>query len=245
MNIENSLEILKDFGLSNVEIQAYITLLKIGASNASTISKEMKIKRTTAYPILERLMERGLISSYEQGLKKIFVPLRPNKLAFNYEKKIESLNRIVPLLEKLSHSESNKMLGVKLIQSKKELEALYTDILNEYKNKEYYIIGSSSAWLNIDRDFFVDYRTRRAKNNTKVKLILTTESQFEEGQDDVSLKREFKYLPEKYTFKSTIDIYDDKILIVGPEMKALCVVIAVPPMVDIFRSIFEILWENL
>jgi hypothetical protein len=54
--------------------------------------------------------------------------------------------------------------------------------------------------------------------------------------------RTFKYLPEKYVLKSTIDIYADKIVIIGPEIKALAVVVAIPAMVDVFRSVFEMLW---
>ena len=104
-------------------------------------------------------------------------------------------------------------------------------------------LGSVSGFLNIDREFLLDFRKKRAARNTRVKLLLSHDSKGEEGQNDPQLLRTFKYLPEKYRFKSTIDIYDDKIVIIGPEIKALAVVVAIPAMVDIFRSVFEILWE--
>jgi len=46
-------------------------------------------------------------------------------------------------------------------------------------------------------------------------------------------------------FKSTLNIFKDKVLIINPESSSLAVVIAVPAMVDIFRSMFEIIWDSI
>ncbi len=62
---------------------------------------------------------------------------------------------------------------------------------------------------------------------------------------DPALLREWRYAPAKYNFKSTIDMYDDKILVVSPHLSSLAVVIAVPAMVDVFKSVFEMLWDFL
>ena len=236
--------VLKEFGLSEQETVVYTKLLEMGGADATSLAQYIDIKRTTVYPILERLISHGVVSSYDQGKKKLFTPIRPNKLPSLYEHKLQSLISIIPLLEKSQGTQTDEY-GVRLIKSKRELEALYADILDEYRNREYYIIGSTPSFLNVDREFFINFRKKRAATGTKVKLLLSHDSRAEEGQKDPSLLREFKYLPEKYTFKSTIDIYDNKIVIVGPEVKALAVVIAIPPMVDVFRSIFEILWESL
>ncbi len=245
MKNEKMLGVMKDMGISELETEVYVCLLKNGVSTASAIANQLGIKRTSIYPILERLIEQGLVNSYDQNSKKIFAATKPKKLILQYEKKLNSLMKIIPQLENLNKTGNGEILGVKFIQTKKELESIYNDILIEYKNREYYIIGSSLTWLNINEDFFIEYRKKRAKNKTSVKLILTRDSENAVGQDDVSLLREYKYLPEKINFKSTIDIYDDKIIIIGPEVKALCAVIAIPPMVDVFRSVFEVLWEKL
>ena len=41
-----------------------------------------------------------------------------------------------------------------------------------------------------------------------------------------------------------MNIFNDKILIISPHITSLAVVIAVPVMVDIFKSMFEIIWES-
>lgn len=239
--ISNSLE---EFGLSSEESETYISLLKTGGSSATALAADIGLKRTTVYPILERLISRGLVTTYEQGRAKTFIPAGPNKLIAMQENSLKALEKIVPLLEGLRGKRAEEF-GVRLIRTKKEFQSFYNDILEKYRDREYYIIGSASGFLNVDRDFLIEYRKRRAARNIRVKLLMSHDSRLEEGQNDPKLLRQFKYFPEKYSFKSTIDIYDDKVVIVGSEVKALAVVIAIPPMTDVFRSIFEILWETL
>ena len=245
MNTNKNLEALKDLGLSYQEGQAYLILLETNGSNATSLATKLSVKRTTIYPILERLIEQNLVTTYEQSTKKIYKPVRPNRVALQFERKLESFMDLIPTLEKLQSKDSKEIYGIKFIQSKKELKKIYAEVLQDNKNSEYYVIGSSTTWMDTDREFFIDFRKKRARNNTRVKLLLSADSKNEVGQDDLSLLREYKYLPEKYKFKSTIDIHKDKIIIVGPEVDALCVVIAIAPMTDVFRSVFEILWETL
>jgi hypothetical protein len=51
-------------------------------------------------------------------------------------------------------------------------------------------------------------------------------------------------LSPTHTFKSTIDIFDDKVIVVTPDLHALAVVIEVPTMVDVFQAMFDLLWET-
>lgn len=233
---------LNDMGLSEQEADIYLSLLAIGGGSAIAVTKEAGIKRTSTYAILERLISKGVAQAYEKGSRKIYVALQPSKLRNLYENRLESILKIIPSLEKMKGIGS-KEYGVNFIQSKKELERFYDGILNEFAGGEYYIIGSATSFLNIDRQFLLEFRKRRAARKIRTKLLLSHDSTEEEGQDDNSLMREFKYLPKKYKFKSTIDIYENKIVIIGPEVNALAAVIAIPPMVDVFRSIFEMLWD--
>lgn len=243
-NIEDRFSVLKDIGLDDEEIAAYTALLKSGESGATELAKDIGVKRTTIYPILEGMMEKGIVSSYKRGAKQYFVAIRPNKLVSVFERKVQSLTHLVPALEKILGSQG-KAYGVRFIQTKREFEAFYNGVLEDYRGKEYYIIGNANAFINVDTDFILDFRKKRALRNIRTKLLLSHDSKSAVGQDDPSLIREFKYLPASYEFKSTIDIYDDKILIIGPEVRALAVEIAIPPMVDVFRSVFEVLWDSV
>ena len=238
------LAILKEFGLSDQEIKLYTSLLSLGNASATLLAEETGLKRTTVYPILEKLKKEGLVTALDQGTKQIFSPVEPQKIGRLWERKLQSFEKILPYLESLRGSKK-ETFGVQFIRSMPELKSFYEHILDEYKGREYYIIGSAHNWIKNDPEYFLEYRRRRAAAGIQTKLLLSSDSKTEEGQNDSTLLRQFKYMPEKYGFKSTIDIYDDKIIIVATEIKALAVVIAIPPMVDVFRSVFEILWETL
>ena len=62
MEMETVKKSLEEVGFDNKEIQVYLSLLKIGETSATKISKETKIERTLVYYIIEKLINRGLVS---------------------------------------------------------------------------------------------------------------------------------------------------------------------------------------
>lgn len=239
----NAKDSLISLGLSVQEADVYVALLKQSGASASVLAREIGMKRTTAYAILKNLTEKGFSSVYFRSGKRVYHAQKPHKIASLVEQKLKSFNEAIPFFESLDRSRAQK-LGLRFIESKKELEGFYNEILIDYKNKEYRVIGSTPAWESIDPNYFVKFREARAKAHIQTKLLLTTESK-KDSPTDKDLLRQVRFLPKQYGFKSTLDIFDDKILIVSPDLTSLAVIVAVPAMVDIFNSIFEMLWENV
>lgn len=238
MNIEQSIGAM---GLSQPETQVYLALLKLGGAKASQLAKEVEMKRTTVYSLLDGLIEKGFVAVYYKKSQKNFKANKPQYIANFFENKLKLFNQAIPILESMEKKQT-QAIGLRFIETKEELENFYINILKEYKDKSYRIIGSSQGWESIDPEFFQQFRQERATANIRTKLLVTAESEQLKIKER-SLLRTVKYFPEKYSFKSTIDIFDDQILIVSPEMTSLAVVIAIPAMTDIFKSIFEAMWE--
>lgn len=239
--MEDNLTILQDLGLSESEARAYLTLLKLGGAKPSLVAKEMGIQRTTVYAILRELAQKGFATVYFRQNHRFYYAQRPKRLSSLFEKKLDKFREILPALN-ATERQQNSAVGIRYLETKEELEYFYEEILDEYKNREYCIIGSAKGWEGIDPEFFIQYRKDRAQANIKTRLLLSADSQ-EINPEDKELLRDFRYLPAKYAFKSTMDIFDDKILIVGPEISSLAVVIEIPPMVDVFKGTFEALWD--
>ena len=239
----NAKESLISLGLSVQEADVYIALLKQGGASASVLARDIGMKRTTAYAILKNLTEKGFSSVYFRSGKRVYHAQKPHKIASLVEQKLQSFNEAIPFFESMDRAQTQK-LGLRFIESKNELEKFYDEILIDYKNKEYRIIGSTPAWESIDPRYFVKFRENRAKANIHTKLLLTAESK-KDSPTDKDLLRQVRFLPKERAFKSTLDIFDDKVLIVSPDLASLAVIVAVPAMVDIFKSIFEMLWESV
>ncbi|HLD30647.1 MAG TPA: helix-turn-helix domain-containing protein [Patescibacteria group bacterium] len=239
------IEAIKNLGLDEKEAHVYLALLKIGGSLASQVAKEVGIKRTTIYPILQTLAEKGAIIVYFRKNKRFYYAQKPIKIAELFKKKLESFEGIIPLLETMEKKQGSQF-GLRFIETVQELKQFYFEILEEYKHKqkkEYYAIGNAPSWEGLEPEFFIKYRKERANAKIHTKLLLTADSKETNEKIPIESLRDFKYLPKQYKFKSTIDIFKDKILIVSPDLSSLAVVIEIPAMVDIFRGMFEMLWE--
>lgn len=239
--MNQNITILQNLGLNSEEARIYLALLGLGGCAASLLAKEVGLKRTTVYPILTSLAEKGLVNVYFRQNKRFYYAEKPAKVAGLFHKKIESFESIIPMLEAVDKKQA-QMLGLRFIETIDELQEFYFGILDEYRNKSYLAIGNTNVWEGLDTEFFTQYRSDRARHNIRTKLLLTADS-VKVNPTDPALLREFKYLPQKYAFKSTMDIFDDKVLISSQKFSSLAVVIAIPAMVDIFKTIFEMLWD--
>ena len=99
-------EFLKEIGLTKSEIKVYVALLKIGAfSSKGKIVEESKIASSKIYEVLNKLIEKGLVSTIIKNNIKHFAACSPNRikdfLARKKEKIIEeeeNINKILPFL---------------------------------------------------------------------------------------------------------------------------------------------------
>lgn len=237
----NAEQRLQDMGLSTPEASIYVALLKTGGLPASTVAKEVGLRRTTAYAILKGLAQKGFVEVFVKRGRQVFVAVKPQNIAGYFEKKLKAFTEGIPLLESLEkkHVQST---GVRFIETVDELKRFYTGILREYRHKAYVAMGNTNAWQGLDSEFFIQFRKDRAAAGIHTRLLLSSDSH-EVNPKEGNLLREVKFLPPKYLFKSTMDIFDDKILIISPDQTSLAVVIAVPAMVDVFRSTFELMWD--
>lgn len=233
--------ILKQLGFTDQEVDIYLSLLQLGGSQASVVAKDIGIKRTTVYHSLRQMASKGYVTVYFRKNKRFFYPQKPNRLAVLYSKKLDNLYAILPQLQSLERKDVQAP-GLRFIETLDELKEFYTSILDEYRGKEYSIIGSAQGWEGNDPEWFYQFRVQRGRHNIRTKLLLTDESKLINPNDE-ELLREVKYLPEKYAFRSTIDIFEDKILVVSQELSSLAVLIEIPAMRDVFGAVFDVMWD--
>src|SRR3989338_6300615 len=143
---------LKNLGLSDVESGIYLSLLKLGGSEASKVAKDAGIKRTTIYPILQRMAKEGFVTVYFRKNKRFYYAQRPHRVAILFEKKLNAFTGIVATLESIERRQA-QTAGLRFIETKEELENFYAGILEEYEGKAYCIIGSAGGLESIDPAF--------------------------------------------------------------------------------------------
>ncbi|MDO8628390.1 MAG: helix-turn-helix domain-containing protein, partial [Nanoarchaeota archaeon] len=83
--------ILRELGLSDNEIKIYLHLLKAGVVTAYDISQKTGIYRVHVYDKLEKLMDKGFVTSLYQGPKKFFQAASPEKIQHYIDEKKKRL----------------------------------------------------------------------------------------------------------------------------------------------------------
>ena len=85
------LKILKDIGLTDGEIKAYLALLELGKSTVGKIIEKSRVSPSKIYDVLNRLIEKGLISYIIEGKVKHFKAAPPKNVLNYIERKEEDL----------------------------------------------------------------------------------------------------------------------------------------------------------
>lgn len=239
-------ETLKGLGLSDQEANVYLGLLKVGGGQASKVAKEVGLKRTTVYPILKALAERGFVNVYFRKSTRFYYAEKPHKIAGLFTNKLKAFEQMIPSLETIEKKQAQQF-GLRFIETVDELKRFYNGMLDEYehrKRKEYYVISGGTEWEALDPEWFMRFRKDRARRAIRTRLILSPQFRAQ-NPTDPKLFRTWKFVEEKYAFKSSMDIFYDKVLIISPQLSSLAVVIAIPAMVDVFHAMFEMLWSLL
>src|SRR3972149_2344557 len=92
---------LREAGLTEGEIKVYLALLELGASTAGPIIEKSKVSRSIIYQLLDKLMEKGLVSYIVKEKTKHFQAAEPNRLFDYIEERAVKLQESKKSVEKL------------------------------------------------------------------------------------------------------------------------------------------------
>jgi HTH-type transcriptional regulator, sugar sensing transcriptional regulator len=64
-NVKNGLKLI---GLTDLEADVYIKLLRLKEAKISRLAKETNVTRTQLYPLLEKLVEKGMVEMSQHSV---------------------------------------------------------------------------------------------------------------------------------------------------------------------------------
>jgi predicted transcriptional regulator len=121
--------LIKDFqrlGFTEKEAQAYLMLLRIGVSPASSLAKRLNVKRVTIYSVLDSLVIKGLAEFTELKSGRRFEAMEPECLIEHFNRQQTKLRfqmnlaqECVEKLQKLPRPKDSLKLKVKTFEEPK------------------------------------------------------------------------------------------------------------------------------
>ncbi|MBW2991183.1 hypothetical protein KY348_05780 [Candidatus Woesearchaeota archaeon] len=242
-----SIEVLRKVGLSEGEIRIYNALLELGSSTTNKIHEKTGIERRNIYDILNKLIERGLVSYTTENRRRFFQTTHPKKIAGYIDEQKHDLERIkeevekeIPVLTK-KYEFKHIEIRAEVYRGLEGIKAVFEDILN-YKKAHF--IGGGGYIADKLPFFWSGYNKRRIKAKSEwYNLAL------KELRKHLITKEKImhtKYLPKEFSGNPTVVfIYGNKIANVLWGKEFFAFVIESKEIADSYRRYHKYLWENV
>jgi len=242
---------LKELGLTEQEADFYILSLRLGPSNITKLAENLKISRPNVYKLIKGLEKHNLAKfSQETKYTRKFVVEAPTNVLELLRKKRENIANLdhnlasnIPDLLALYHQGAGAT-KIKVMQGKDQWLKVFWQILDEAKEKIEFF-GSADAFIELvgweeERKWI----KKRVKKEIHMNVLLTL------GKDAGTLQEnDPKEMRTTHLFKGEIPfvtgfmLYANKVIFWQPKAPLL-ILIEDEYIVEMFRSIFNVMWEK-
>lgn len=233
---------LEEFGLTKTEEKVYLVLIHQGTSSASELIKKTQLHRTTVYDVLDRLIEKGVVSFVIENKIKKYSPVNPSKfldIALEEKKQAEAkeelAKRIIFEMNSLKKEEKSKSTA-QIFVGLKGQKTIMNDIIEE--GKDFVEFGGEGLFQDELPDYTRQWAEKRVLKNIKAKIIST------QGTPAPIWKmNQVKFVPKEYQSPAATMIYADKVAIFIHEEPITIILIESKRLSNSYRSYFNLLWK--
>ncbi len=231
---------LKEYGLTEKEIQVYLALLPLGSVNLQELAKRIDLPRTTIYNTLNYLYEKGLVSKIIKNYATYFGAVDPQKFIDVLNQKREMVLSILPELKNLKE-QIKESSHVEIYQGFKGISTILLDV---FKNKqEIYYFGSYSKSIEALKHLPEHVRTLRIENKIPARIVI--DKYDEETFHKKAYKKitQMRFLDSMKDFPCMIFIYGSKVSMYTVKGELTGVIIKNKEFSQAMKMIFEIYWK--
>lgn len=226
------IRILEELGLTKAEARVYLVLIDLGQSLAGKIAAVANLHRRTAYDVLERLIEKGLVQYIRKNNRKWYEAVNPEILLKLLEEKQADIKAALPeLLAKYSFVKERK--ETTFLRGKPALKGIFNDQLQTAK--EILVLGGSENADAVVKYYFPKYDNERKRKGIRVRGLYNNNAK-------IPLS-DIKFIPKEFQSDVAINIWQDKTAIILWKEDPMAVLIKDPRFADGFRKYFEYMWD--
>jgi len=244
MNIS---DVFKQLGFNENKRKVYLSLINLGEATARDISHSCKVERTNTYKILSELMEQNLVEELPGKVKKYLV-VNPTKLIDIQEENKKAIEAVMPELMGMLGSGTTKP-KLKYYEGEEGVKKVFEDSLNMAPGS---VIKSFSSTENIIGRFGQIYTRHYAERRAQAKITRLSlrptsdkpksKNDWEIFSSDDSLKREIRFLPSHIKNTTLIQIYDNKISVIGAPEEGYAFILESKELYNLLGQVFDLVW---
>jgi hypothetical protein len=243
----DSLQALRQIGMSDKEAQVYLALLQLGRATAYSVAVKTGLKRPTVYLILDDLARAGYAFEIPQTLKKMYAAKPPEEVFAVARERVKSAEAGLPGIQALSRKQVGRTQTL-YFEGLSGLEQALQYRVGDAGLKEFvgFYAASTDAppeSLELTNQYFEDCRKRGISFRGFI-----PKSEFLRGfqKNSQGSGRELRPLPAKaYSSHASLDTAGDLVRIIdinGPVPQATLIENA--EVAKAVRQVFEMIWEK-
>ena len=240
-----SVQALRQLGLSEKEARVYLALLQLGRSTAYSVAVLAGIKRPTTYLILDDLTKSGFAVAIPSSVKKLYEAKPPEEVFATAKERMKLAESALPNIQSLTRKKQGKTQTL-FFEGLGGLEQALKYRMHDLSGQE--AIGFYAASTDAPPEslkLVMDWAENCKRQNIKIRGFIPKKylsSRFSK-QDKTSL-RTFKPLPnEAYSSRVSLDTIDDMVRFidtVSPIPQAT--IIESAEAAKALRQVFNRLW---
>lgn len=249
MNIRD----LTKIGLTSGEIKIYDALLELGETTRTELAKKSGISPSKVYDVVNRLMEKGIVSSVKKHGVLHFSAANPERLKDFLEKKEEEIKSEKVVVDSLlpsllaRYSETKEKTDVEVFYGWEGMRTVYSDIAkSQKKGDNNYIFGASMGLDPKQADIhFSKYHQEVEKKGYSINIIFN--ENMRGYKDRVKYYATHKLHKVRYLYQDTFtefNFYKDTVLFVMLLKKPIVIRVKSKEAADSFRKFFATMWKQ-
>jgi sugar-specific transcriptional regulator TrmB len=246
MQNKQLLQILTDLGLSENESKVYMTSLSLGPASILSIARGSEVRRTTVYPVIDSLKNKGLMRTEVKGFKKLFTAEHPKNLQGMLVSKKYALEEYMPDFLSMYNLKGDES-SIKFYEGLQSIQQLYLDTLSDVVGKDdYLVITNQDQWYHLNEEFSVRYIEARAKKRINTRLLFTdSEIAQKHKQYEQNFHEKIKILPKETELDTDLLITPKRLVIFQTKLPYTAIEIQAPSAIKMQKNLFEIIWHSI
>ena len=247
------LENLKELNLSNGQIKVYSAILDLGISTINKIQEKTAIERRNIYDIINKLIERGLVSYTIEKGKRTYQCTHPNKILEEVKRKQQALKDIedkIPQIKDLFNL-SKPEIRAEVYRGNEAIKSLINEVLDY---KESYWLGGNSFqdYKAVPKNLFVwfnHWMDKRSKKKHWMYDLVSYGTWLDGLEPDKKKKHKemyYKYcsLPKDIYSPMVIIIFGDKVAQILWAKQPFAFIMDSKKIKESFMKYFNHFWKN-
>jgi len=248
-----STSFLKAIGLSDGEIKVYVALLRIGRSSLNPIQEGTGIDRRNIYDILNKLIDKGLVSYTVENRKKTFHVTHPTRIGEYLEEEgrvLDEKKRLIAehLPEVLQlYNEKKSAVQAEVFRGNEGLKTLLNEALEW---PEHFWIGGNGAIEKTGLKFWFKHWMQRRVKLRRMLYDLADADTYLDGlePDKIAIHKKNYYkrceLPPHLSSPMVILIFGNKVAQITWEEQPFAFVLESQQIRQSFMQYFHFFWKD-